>query len=924
MQNSARTTGGTYGTGGNTIDFRNNSTLTVQQGATVLSAGTQGQAEAVNPEGAGNTIINYGTIRGVTGAAIWFQNLSGLNTVINNATGVIQAPNNVIGSSGNGAVDFTNRGQVIGNLVFAGGNDSLHLFTGSVITGNFDGGGGTNVITLNGTGSASLPGSIRNFQSLFKQDSGTWTLTGSIIGVTVAEVQQGILILNGNNSQYTGKVIVDQPGILQARAQSLPPTLTNNGLVQFTQDIDGTYAGLIAGTGVVEKDGVGTLTLAPTAAGGNMYSGGTVLNQGILSASADNVLGGSTGGVTFNGGTLQLDSSFNLASTRPITIASGSGTIDTQGFQSTMAQNITGAGALTKIGTGTLTLDGANTYGGGTTVSAGALVVGDPSNTGAALGGGGPTSVAAGATLGGYGSVTGDVTNNGTISVANAFSQFNGQPNGGFTINGQLTNAGLVQLGSGQTAGNMLTANSYVGQNGTIALNTVLAGDGASSDRLVINGGTASGATTLQITNAGGAGAPTTQNGIRVVQATNGAKTDMSAFRLSGALVSAGAYDYYLAKGGVTAGSSESWYLRNTVPATPNAATETPGVTVPASVNMPVAGAGTPPLPDPPANAAPVPLYRPEVAIYAEVPSVARELGIMQVDTFHDRLGEQSLLTEDGKLPAAWGRVWGGHSVLSQSGDVHPEFDGSVVGAQAGHDIYADTTASGHRNHFGFFVGFARATGDVSGFAVGVPDADVGHLAINAYSLGGYWTHIGPGGWYTDAVLMGSSLVVDPGSRDGISTTTHGNAVTGSIEGGLPIPLGYNLTLEPQAQLIWQHLSINDFNDGISNVTFNNGNTFVGRFGIRLVGRYDGLGTTWQPYLRLNVLRSFGSNDTTTFGSVTPIGTSIGQTAGQVGAGVVAKITKQGSAFATVSYVTNLGGEHQRTVTGNAGVRWAW
>ncbi|WP_238594184.1 hypothetical protein [Burkholderia pyrrocinia] len=28
--------------------------------------------------------------------------------------------------------------------------------------------------------------------------------------------------------------------------------------------------------------------------------------------------------------------------------------------------------------------------------------------------------------------------------------------------------------------------------------------------------------------------------------------------------------------------------------------------------------------------------------------------------------------------------------------------------------------------------------------------------------------------------------------------------------------------------------------------------------------------------------------------------------------------------YATVSYLTNLGGEHQRTITGNAGARWAW
>ncbi|MFM0158038.1 MULTISPECIES: autotransporter outer membrane beta-barrel domain-containing protein [Paraburkholderia] len=1060
VQNSARTTGGTYGTGGNTIDFRNNSTLTVQQGATVISAGTQGSAEAVNPEGSGNTIINNGTIRGVNSAAIWFQNTSGLNTVINNATGIIQAPGNVIGASGNGSVDFTNRGQVIGNLIFAGGNDTLRFYTGSSISGNFDGGGGTNTIYLSGTGTATLPGNMVNFSSLIKNDPGFWTLTGTITGVTVADVQEGTLALTGNNTNYTGKVIVEPNGTLQVRAQSLPPAVTDNGLVRFLQPDNGTYAGLITGTGAVEKTGAGTLTLAPMAAGGNTYSGGTLLNQGIVAASADNVLGAATGGLTFNGGTLQLAQSFDLAGTRAVTLNAGGGTIDTQGFTSTLVQGSTGAGALTKAGSGMLTLTSENTYIGGTTiaagtlqlgnggtsgsiagdvtdngslvfnrsdvsafggtvsgtgsvtqagsgatvfganntysggttisagtlqlgaggttgsivgdvsdngvlvfnrsdsitfpgtisgtgtvtqagsgttiltadnpysggtnVAAGALAVGDAAHTNAALSGGGPITVASGATLGGYGSVTGNVTNNGTIAVANALAQFSGEANGSFTINGSLVNAGLAQIGGGPSVGNTLAVNSYIGQNGTLGLNTYLGVDGSASDKLVINGGTATGTSALKITNVGGPGAQTLSNGIQVIQSTNGATSETTAFTLA-APAKAGAYEYYLAKGGVTSGTANNWYLRNTVAPQPAEVVTRPGSPPSPAQDVPIAAVGTPPLPAAPAAGSdPIPLYRPEVPVYAEIPTVARQLGIMQVDTFHDRQGDQSLLTEDGKVPTAWGRVWGGHSVMSQSGDVNPQFDGSVMGVQAGHDIYADTSASGHQNHYGFFVGFARATGDVSGFALGTPNFDAGHLAVNAYSLGGYWTHTGPGGWYTDAVLMGSSLVVDPSSRDGVNTTTHGNAVTGSVEGGLPIPLGYNLTLEPQAQLIWQHLSINDLNDGISNVTFNNGNTFLGRIGVRLAGKYDAVGTTWQPYLRLSLLRSFGSDDKVTFGGVTPIGTSIGQTAGQIGAGVVAKFTKQGSAFATVSYVTNLGGEHQRTVTGNAGVRWGW
>ena len=131
VQNAATTkNGGGYGDGKNTIEFHDNSTLTIAQGATVLSSGTAGDAEAVNPIGIGNTIINNGTIRAINGAAIWLQTPSGLNTVINNATGVIETDVNggnadVLGASGSGAVDFTNKGQVKGNLHFYGGDDTL-------------------------------------------------------------------------------------------------------------------------------------------------------------------------------------------------------------------------------------------------------------------------------------------------------------------------------------------------------------------------------------------------------------------------------------------------------------------------------------------------------------------------------------------------------------------------------------------------------------------------------------------------------------------------------------------------------------------------------------------------------------------------------------------------------------------------------
>jgi outer membrane autotransporter protein len=312
------------------------------------------------------------------------------------------------------------------------------------------------------------------------------------------------------------------------------------------------------------------------------------------------------------------------------------------------------------------------------------------------------------------------------------------------------------------------------------------------------------------------------------------------------------------------------------------------------------------------------------VPVYAEVPAIARELAVQQIGTFHERQGAQSLLSETGTLPAAWARVWGGHDTQRSPGAADSSFSGGVGGVQVGHDLYADTTASGHRNHYGFFLGFARASGDISGFALGFPNTDAGHLSMNAYSAGLYWTHIGPGGWYTDAVLLGSSLSADPQSNRGIGATTHGTALAASLEAGLPISLPAGLGIEPQMQLIWQHVNLNDIDDGISHVSFDEASGLIGRLGVRFFGRFDAAGTAWEPYLRANLWRYFGATDTTTFAGTTVIPSTVSATTAEFGAGIVAAVSARGSVFANVAYTANVNGAHRSAIEGGLGVRWKW
>lgn len=383
----------------------------------------------------------------------------------------------------------------------------------------------------------------------------------------------------------------------------------------------------------------------------------------------------------------------------------------------------------------------------------------------------------------------------------------------------------------------------------------------------------------------------TTGDGIQVVQALNGATTAPGAFTSTG--VYAGAYSYMLFRGGVTPGTEQNWYLRSELIPT-----------------------------DPGQN--PRPIYRPGVPIYTEVPSLARELAVQQIGTFHDRQGNQDLLTENGRFPAGWARTWGDHFSEKRDGTVDQSFSGTTFGMQVGQDLYARTTDSGHQDRYGMFLGYARGDGDVKGDAMGQSGYRAGKLAIDSYSVGGYWTHVGPSGWYTDTVVMGSHLKVDPRSHAGDTSSTHGSALTASVETGLPMPLRPNVTLEPQAQLIYQHTHIDSLQDSASDVSFSPKDAVIGRVGARLQGEFESGSVRWKPYVRADLLHTLGGNDSVAFDGGTKSKSAMGGTQARLGLGVSARVNERVSVYASAGYGFNLGGERRETVQGNVGVRISW
>ncbi len=191
-----------------------------------------------------------------------------------------------------------------------------------------------------------------------------------------------------------------------------------------------TAGATIAGTGTTFTLTSGNATLS----GNNTYTGGSTLSAGMLQIGHANALG-TSGTISLGGGTLQYGTGITTdLSSRFSTAASQAYNIDTNGNDVIYASALTSSGgALTKNGSGTLTLSANNTYTGATTINAGTLQIGAGGTTGSI-----PSTSA--------------ITNNGTLVINRSNA---------ITISNIITGSGgvLKRGGTVTLSGN----NSYTG-----------------------------------------------------------------------------------------------------------------------------------------------------------------------------------------------------------------------------------------------------------------------------------------------------------------------------------------------------------------------------------------------------------------------------------------------------------------------------
>ncbi|GLC94918.1 hypothetical protein Tamer19_43260 [Cupriavidus sp. TA19] len=194
---------------------------------------------------------------------------------------------------------------------------------------------------------------------------------------------------------------------------------------------------------------------------------------------------------------------------------------------------------------------------------------------------------------------------------------------------GNVINQGVVWPGNpvaGDTGYGALTIRGgYADPEGQVVFNTLLGSDASPSSRVVLDGGTTSGTSTVVVHPSGLTGALTQGNGIRVVQAVNGATTGTQAFVLPGEL-RAGAFDYRLFRGGTDGSGPNDWFLRSHFIVGPQ---QEPPAT---------ATGGVLPVDPPPAQLGPgrFPIIGPELATYGVVQPMARQLGLATLGTLNE------------------------------------------------------------------------------------------------------------------------------------------------------------------------------------------------------------------------------------------------------------------------------------------------
>jgi autotransporter-associated beta strand protein len=429
-------------------------------GVTNVAAGTSSNAilSIATGQGSGiysnNISVVYGDSTNLVGA------ISGVSTSTLTASALIYSGQSTWTAGSGNWTNFTNWSAT-------GGTPGLDGSLSTNDTATFGtGGGGT--VTLN-TNAALNTLTFSNSSAYNLAGSGTISLVQGSNTTSISTIQGSHTISNKLNLSTNVTV---------TNAASTILTLATN----------------VGGSGAITKSGSGTLALIAS----NSYSGGTILNGGILAMSNNAAVG--TGAITIaSNSTIAALASLNV--TNNIAIAgSSTGTFDVGSGLNLIHAGIVSGNVLAKNGAGTLTLSNYNSYSGGTLLNFGVIAVGATNALGT-----GSINVASGALLdfsiAGTGAITNTLLGSGTVVTTGVGTLTLGDNTTNFT--GSIgADGAILRITNTNSIG--LATNLFITNSGTIRFSEASASNSVtntitvqSNSSGVIEHGTGTGTLTL-------------------------------------------------------------------------------------------------------------------------------------------------------------------------------------------------------------------------------------------------------------------------------------------------------------------------------------------------------------------------------------------------------------------------------------------
>ncbi len=336
-------------------------------GASWLVAGTAGTEGGSG--GTGNTTGGGGGGAGL-GGAIFVHSGGTLNV----ASGCSFSGSTVVAGAGGSGTSSGSAGNKRGCDLYINqtGTAGVVNFLGNVIlTG-----------TTTGTGSLALPTAAGNF---VKTGAGVLTFTQPNDYPGTTTISAGGIAFSNDNQLGSGGVSIGSTALIRGTTSFTTNKSYSLGTNSYMEAVTGTtftVAGAVS-SGSLNINGSLTSGVAGTVAltnSSNSYSGGTTITTGTLQIPNLQAVG--SGNITFGSGSPTLQATGDWLSGSNGLVLTGSGTIDSQSHALNLT-SMTGAGALTKIGTGSLQFSASSNSTGGLTIANGYLYVTNDSQMGA-------------------------------------------------------------------------------------------------------------------------------------------------------------------------------------------------------------------------------------------------------------------------------------------------------------------------------------------------------------------------------------------------------------------------------------------------------------------------------------------------------------------------------------------------------------